>query len=198
MTHDKTYEAYKVVTPGIELPVTLELVRMHLRNEDLRADDELVRAYIRTAAATVERTYGLALIEQTIDQYHSAFPANSDQPVLLRVAPLISITSVTYVDSAGDTQTWDADEYTTGRINGQPVIVPKVGYTYPSGLTTRPNAVTITYKAGFGLSADSVPNDIRSALLLMVGHLYENREDPPNSLPRASEALLHPWYRFSA
>jgi len=198
MQHDPTYNSYKVLAKSAELPVGIELTRQHLRNEDLRFDDDLVVSYIRAAAATIERQYGMALLEQTVAQYHSRFPNSSDTPMRLRIAPLLSITSVVYVDSEGAAQTWHADNYTTGHYNGMPILVPKVGKSWPTALNNAPNAVVITYKAGFGTSSDTVPGDVRSAMLLMIAHLYEHRDDPPMTLPRASDILLQPYYQFSA
>ena len=105
MTNDPTYTAYSISDRSAELPVSLELTRMHLRNEDLRVDDALVRALILSATQNIEAQYGLALLEQTVVQTHNAFPASSDTPMLLRIAPLLSVTSIAYIDAAGATQT---------------------------------------------------------------------------------------------
>lgn len=197
MLNDTTYRAYQVTATSAELPVTLEQTRMHLRNEDLRYDDDYVTALIRAAAAIVERQYGLALLNQTIKQYNACFPTGTSTPLLLRIAPLVSVTSIQYVDSVGDTQVWDSALYSAGHFNNSAFVIPKVDQPWPSGLHSTPNAVTLTYVAGFGAKASSIPDNIRSALLLTIGYLYENREDAPSTLPRASEQLLAPYYRFS-
>lgn len=197
MTNDPTYTAYAISDRSAELPVSLELTRMHLRNEDLRVDDALVRALILSATQNIEAQYGIALLEQTVVQTHNAFPASSDTPMLLRIAPLLSVTSIAYIDAAGATQTWSASQYTSGRFNNTAFIVPKIGYTWPSGLAKMPNAVTITYDAGYGTKSDNIPEPIKQAILLNVGWLYENREDPTATLSRASDHLLRPYYRFS-
>ena len=195
--HEPTYTAYQVTATSAELPVTLDVTRMHLRNEDLRFDDEYLSGIIRAAAAIVERQYGMAMLTQTIEEYHRGFPCASDAPLLLRIAPLLTVTSIQYLDGAGDTQTWDPDSWAYGHYNQTAFIVPKTGYDWPTGLSVQPNAVTITYQAGFGPKASNVPADIRAALLLMIGAMYENREDAPSTLPLASQNLLHPYYRFS-
>lgn len=197
MTNDPTYTAYSISDRSAELPVSLELARMHLRNEDLRVDDALVRALILSATQNIEAQYGLALLEQTVVQTHNAFPASSDTPMLLRIAPLLSVTSIAYIDAAGATQTWSASQYTSGRFNNTAFIVPKIGYTWPSGLAKMPNAVTITYDAGYGTKSENIPEPIKQAILLNVGWLYQNREDPTATLSRASDHLLRPYYRFS-
>lgn len=198
MNRDTTYRAYNVQTPATELPVTLETVRYHLRNEDMRFDDALLATYIRAACGYVERTYGLALLTQTIKQYHAAFPAGSDTPLLLRIAPLASITSIVYTDTDGAAQTWSASEYTSGRLDLGGFIVPAIGYTWPGSVASLPNAVTVTYQAGFGASQSSLPAPVVQAILLIVGDMYQRREDNVVSLPKASEHLLLPWYRWAA
>lgn len=197
LVQEPTYTAYQVTASSAELPVTLETARAHLRNEDLRYDDDYLTGIIRSAAAAVEKTYGMALLTQTIAQYHRKFPCAPDTPLLLRIAPLASVTSIQYVDSAGATQVWSASEYAYGHYNQTAFIVPKVGYSWPSDVANLPNAVTVTYQAGFGAKASAIPADIRAALLLTIGFLYENREDAPSTLPTAADNLLRPYYRFS-
>ena len=198
MNRDTTYKAYTVHTPATELPVSLEQVRYHLRNEDMRFDDDLLAAYIRAACGYVERTYGLALLTQTIKQYHDGFPSGCNTPLLLRIAPMVSITSITYTDTDGATQTWTSSEYTSGRLDLGGFIVPSINYSWPSSVAMLPNAVTVTYQAGFGAKPSTLPAQVTQAILLMVGDMYQKREDSVVSLPRASEHLLLPWMRWAA
>ena len=200
MNRDTTYKAYYVHTPATELPVTLEQVRYHLRNEDLRFDDELLKQYIRAAANYVEKTYGLALLTQTIKQYHDSFPCGSNMPLLLRISPLATTPAIviTYTDTAGATQTWTSSEYTSGRLDLGGFIVPNINYTWPDSVAALPNAITVTYSAGFGTKPSTLPPAITSALLLIIGDMYQRREDSVANLPKASEYLLLPWYRWAA
>jgi len=192
---DATYRSYKVATANAELPVTLEAVRFQLRNEDLHYDDDHVRRLIRAAADQVERGYGLALLTQTIEQYHHCFPGNSSTPMLFRIAPLISVTSIKYWDADGVEQTWSNTEYQTGPYNLTAYVLPKPGYSWPSDLSTQPNAVKITYQAGFGASTSSVPNSINMALMLSVSDLYNNRDNPARTMSTAADRLLEPFWR---
>ena len=195
---DTTYRSYQVTVPNTELAVTIERARQHLRNEDLHYDDDYLRGLIRAAADMVERTYGLALLTQTVKQYHTAFPCATDQPLLLRIAPLTTVTSIQYVDSAGATQTWTSAEYTSGSFNSAHFIIPKTTYNWPTDVNTDlPNAVTVTYQAGYGAKPSTIPPLIQSALLLIITDLYENRGDAVRNMPTASERLLQSFYRFS-
>ena len=197
--NDPTYTSYIVHTPNVELPVTLERVRQHLRNEDLKHDDDYLAGVIRAACDMVEQVYGVALLTQTIKQYHSDFPNTSDSPLLLRITPLATITSITYLDSAGVTQTWSASEYTTGSYNGRYFVTPKVDYTWPSDVATgQPNAVTITYQAGYGAKMSNIPASVVQGILMEIAHQYgAGRENPVRTMSTAAEYYLQPLYRFS-
>lgn len=195
--HDITYVSHRITARSAEKPVSIELARQQLRNEDLRADDALLLLLLRSSVQTIEQTYRLALLEQTVVQYHSQFPAGKDTPMLLRIAPLLSVTSIVYIDAAGATQTWSSSEYTFGHFNDISFVVPKYGYTYPTAITNNANAILITYEAGFGTKSENIPPQIIEAILLNVAWLYEYRENPEAKFSRASEDLLRPFYRFS-
>lgn len=174
-------------------PVTLTETKAHLRRDDT-ADDTLITALITAARQHIDGRdgwLGRALVTQTWDlTIDGGFP----DEIAIPLPPLQSVTSVTYVDSNGATQTLAADQYRvlTDRTPG--VIAPAHDVTWP---TTRDQkgAVTVRFVAGYGLAAD-VPSTVKAALLLHIGTLYENREaatdKEPYAVPFAYDALLAP------
>ena len=52
----------------------------------------------------------------------------------------------------------------------------KSGQSWPGTTLKTAAGVTITFVAGYGATSASVPESIRQAILLLVGHWYENRE----------------------
>lgn len=65
-------------------------------------------------------------------------------------------------------------------------------------LALRADAVTAHFKAGFGPSADDVPQAVRQAMHLLVGHYYKHSEavitgTRPTELPMGVRALLAPY-----
>ena len=68
------------------------------------------------------------------------------------------------------------------------------GISYPN-VYERADAIEIKFKAGYGTGAGDVPEAIKTAILLIIGFMYEKREDTVSRLPKASEYLLDP-YRF--
>ena len=108
-----------------------------------------------------------------------------------------SITSIKYYDAAGAQQTWSTDNYRDLTYHNQKGYIEiKDGSTMPT-LEDRADAVEIKFKCGYGTSSDGtdIPEAIKTAVLLILGRMYELREDSVSKLPKASEYLLDP-YRF--
>ena len=70
----------------------------------------------------------------------------------------------------------------------------KINFAFPQTQVQGPN-VSVTFVAGYA----SVPTPIVQAMLLLIGHWYQNREtanaNPVTSLPLAFEALITPYRR---
>jgi len=191
------YAAYNILTANKNLPVSLDYVKHNLRMDDLSHADDLIIGIIKACSSHVERLYGLALLTQTIAEYWTAFPTCNTTPMMLRIQPVLSITSVKYLDNEGIEQTWDNADYMTGRYNNTTFLIPKANKIWPTAMT-HPNAATITYSAGFGPTIETIPQDVRDAITLMATARFERPDDPVISLPRASELLLAPFYPYTA
>lgn len=190
------YVSHHISSPNLNLPVDLNRLKENLRMDDLAHADGLLMSIIMGCSRFVERTYGMSLLEQTVVEYWSAFPETSSGPMILRIQPATEITSITYINTSGTSTTWSADEYQTGRYNGQVFVIPRFNKSYPTPATGL-NAITITYKAGFGTTVESVPKDVHDALILMATARYDRPDDPVMTLPTASTLLLHPYYRYN-
>jgi uncharacterized phiE125 gp8 family phage protein len=121
------------------------------------------------------------------------FPVGTD-PILLPMAPLQSITSITYLDSSGASQTWSSAYYrvTVSRHPGR--VVPIVGQSYPTTYQTT-DAVTVRFVAGYG-AASAVPLALKQAILLLVTNWFENRSavgDAGKEIPFSVNALLQAY-----
>lgn len=166
-------------------PVSLAEVKAHLR-VDHDDDDTIIALYVDAALAHLDGDEGLlgrALVTQTWDQTIDDFPYGDDLPLML--APVQSVTSITYRDMGGNTQTFPAESYMLRNRHGLTWVHLKDDYTWPE-TDDEPDAVTVRFVAGYG-DAAAVPAAIKAAMLLHIGHLYENREAV--TLDRAGEAL---------
>lgn len=171
-------------------PVSLVDAKLHLR-VDNTAEDDLITALIEAAVSHLDAqgVLGRAVITQSWAQWVGQSPGN----VRLLVGPFQSLTSVEYYDADNALQTATLSEFET-RLDGDFVIVkPKSGFAWP-GAYSRDDAIKITYVAGYGDAGSDVPQSIRQAILLLVGHWYENRtavsEASLKEVPLAVDALI--------
>lgn len=182
----------RVVTAPAQEPLTLAQAKEHLR-VDIANDDVLIQSLIRATRELLESELGRALVTQTLDYTLDAFPPG---PLLLPRGPLQSVTSLTYIDSAGASQVWAASNYLVDLHSSPSRISPAYAKSWPT-LQDRIAAVTVRFVAGYGLTPTSVPGPIAQALLLLIGHYYEHREQVIDAvganvlvLPQAAERLL--------
>lgn len=174
------------------------------------ADPEIV-SWITAARQTVETVTHRALITQTWDLKRDGFPSWEasrmafNATLTLPKPPVQSITSVSYIDTNGTTQTWSASLYDTDLPTGEHAsparIQPAYQQIYP---VTRdvPNAVVVRFVAGYGSATSTVPAAIKAAMKLLIGNWWQNREaglitrGTADVLPYGVDALLWPYKVF--
>lgn len=156
----------EIVTPPEYDADLFSLAMDHCKVEE--GDEEtaygsLVSAYLEAAIARVEATSGRMLYKRTLKLTADAFGT----ALVLPASPVISVASVAYVDTAGVTQTLDAAAYAlVGRLE-TPALFPVYDTTWPA-LRDFPGAVTVTFDAGYGETADDIPAALRMAVLQTV------------------------------
>lgn len=184
-----------VTTEPATEPISLAEAKTHLR-VDLSDDNDLITLLIQVAREAVENRTGRSLIEQTRTLKLDYFPCSSK--IILPHGPVTSITSITYYDSTETPVILSSGDYWTDFTSGIPYV--KIKNSWPSTFDM-PNAVTIVYVAGYGDSSTSVPAQLRQAMFLILGHLYQNRESVIVStqgvgaieIPYGAEALMAPY-----
>lgn len=183
------------LTPPTEEPLTLAEAKAHLR-VDSTDDDAYISSLIIVARQYAEtytaRAISLATYLFSLDE----FP---DGQIVLPNPPVQSIESITYIDADGVEQSLGEGSYDVD-FNHEPCrIAPAFNTSWP-GTRAVPAAVKITFTAGYpGVGSGSaeestIPASIKQACLLMIGHLYENREQVADrqmyEVPQAAQALL--------
>lgn len=200
----------KIYTANTVEPLTLAVVRAHLGIVPYSVDssgdgdhphDEMIMAMLGAAREWAENFTGRSIALKTYELALDEFP---DDEIRLPNPPVVSISSVLYVDTDSQTQTMDANDYVLDNnqfCDGW--LKPAVGVTWPATAAVM-NAVKVRYLAGYqdpepassDPAAEALPYAIRAALLLMVGHLYANREAVADrqqfEVPLAAEHLLRP------
>jgi len=209
------YQRNKLITPPAVEPVSLAEAKQHARIE-YPDDDDLVANLITAARLVCEKELRRAFISQTWETYLDHWPWPEQYPgamyygssyipqtmsypytplamIQIDNPNLVSVASISYVDTSGATQTLDPSAYLVqagapGRIH------PAYGQTWPS-VRCIPGAITVNYLAGYGPAATDVPECVRTAIKMMVAELYEQREMTAAQAYQANpifECLLSP------
>jgi len=165
------YGLSQYAAPATE-PVSTAEAKTHLR-VTYTEDDALIAALITAARQWVEEQTYRALVSQTWDLTLDEFPTGDD-PIRIPRAPLVSVTSITYTDTAGASQTLAAANYVVSATRQPGLIRPAYNCEWPEA-QDKPDAVTVRFVAGYGAAA-AVPETLKAAIKLLVGQLYEHRE----------------------
>jgi len=179
--------SFSVVTAPTVEPVTLAEAREHCRIDNDDENRTLTRL-IQSAREQVENDTARALITQTLRMYLDEFP--DGDAIELPRPPLATITSLTYVDAAGATQTWAASNYVADAVREAGRVVLAYGKSWPTA-RAQANSIQVNYTAGW--TTTTIPAAAKQLVLLWVGHMYENREavnaSTINAVPMAVESL---------
>ncbi|WP_310419720.1 head-tail connector protein [Mycoplana sp. BE70] len=173
-------------------PVSLVEAKASLR-VDFSDDDDLITSLIAAAVNHFDGwsgTLGRALVTQSWRQDFGRLGV-----MRLPVGPVASIAKIEYFDGDNVVQTVADTVYTlrTDAVGSYVDLAPDQAWPTTH---TRPDAVSVTYVAG--TAAADVPAAIKTALLLMVGHFYANREavgEARSELPFGVHALVAPYRR---
>lgn len=193
------HHSLELVDAPLITPITLAEVKAQLRVEHDDDDTMLTRLIdVAVAYTDVRGALGQAMITQKWGQWIDSTPPQS---VSLILGPVQGVTSVKYYDTDGNLQTDDINKYEVFGTQFATKISPKSGFSWPVA-QDRQDAIKIKYEIGYGDAATDVPQTIRHALMLMVGHWYDNREqtqmDDLSDIPFGFMELLNMhrncWY----
>jgi uncharacterized phiE125 gp8 family phage protein len=181
-----------VITPPASL-ITIAEARKHL--VDLpQEDEEYVKILIAGASSWIDgpntwlaRPLGVQVLEAQFSEWPCAWAE-------LPYGPVLELISITYVDPAGDSQSYPVED---PFVINMPAVRGRMG------------DVRIRYRAGYGSKdtndatkwIDDVPAPIKVAVMMLVAQWYRTREPivigaTVEALPFAVEALLQPYRIF--
>ena len=93
--------------------------------------------------------------------------------VNLPFSPLVSVSSVKTFDDSDNETTMASSRYYVDTASNYGRVVLRTGETWDDMLRVA-NAIEITYVAGFGNIATSVPAGIRQGIIVLASHYFEN------------------------
>jgi uncharacterized phiE125 gp8 family phage protein len=153
----------------VQEPVTVDEAKQQCRvAESNHADDSFFRRLIVQAREQLERDATIACYTGTFTFKKTCWTEFAGREWFeLNLRPVTAVTSITYVATDGDTDTWSSTEYTfDGTYGVVPTIRLNYGYVWPT-LRGDINGITITTTAGYA-SVAAMPERIKQAVLLHV------------------------------
>ena len=159
----------KIITPAAAA-LTLEQLRRHCKIDPPTSSNDAdtdLSAALAAAQAHAQHYTGISIGSQTLELALDQFPPAG---IHLLQGPVTSITSVTYVDTAGDTQTLAGSAYSLDDYSTPQWLLPAVDTDWPDTYATA-NAVKIRYVAG----SATIDGAVAQALRLLAGLYFDNR-----------------------
>ena len=158
-----------ILTGPTQEPITLAEAKKQceLSPSDTAHDDHL-RELITAAREQWEHDTDSCCLAQTLYVHTDEF----DDEICLPKRPITSITSIQYYDLTNTLQTLASSVYSLNPTERE----LEIAYlqVWPPTID-RWDAVKITYVAGYATPAD-VPSIHKSAIKLLIGHYFENRD----------------------
>ena len=160
-------------TSPSSLPVSVAQAKSHLNlNPDDTTHNDKLQLLIEAATERLEQDLDRQILTATYKQ--TQFDWNVDDALkgelkLYKKAVTV-IQSVKYYNEDGTLVTMSSDDYIfdTGRCS----LFVQPGEEWPTVETDNPNAVEVTFTAGYGADAACVPRMMKTAILLCVGKWF--------------------------
>lgn len=153
---------------AIQSPVTLDEAKIHLRVVTT-TENQYITALCLAATSWAEKFQNRTFVARPRTMVLDKFPTVIRPPY----PPLVSVTSIVYIDTDGVSQTLAASDYRVDTVTEPGRITVAYDLSWPDTRAIT-NAVTIDYEAGYG-NAAKVPDDVKHAIKLMLTHFFENR-----------------------
>ena len=159
-------------------PITLEEIKDHLQIErGETGSDEVLKGLRAASVEMAQNITGRKLMSQKWDVYFDDWPAGND--IELPFSPLVSVaaTGITYTGSTSNTMTLGSTSWAVDTVSEPPrIVIDNTVNGWPTDELHYNNPIRIVGTYGYSASSD-IPRSIRHAMLLMIGHWYENREE---------------------
>lgn len=160
----------KVSTPPAIEPVTIAELKTYM-SLDSTAYDTMLTGFISACRDAIEKHSGRTFISTSYEMFFDGFPS----VIELLHPPVQSVTSIYYVNTAGADTLLASNQYRVDLASLFPRIEPAYGVLWPS-IRNISNSVKVTYLAGYGTTAVSVPQNIKSCIMAVAADLFEHRE----------------------
>lgn len=161
---------YILITPANIEPLTLNEVKTHLRLEGITSFDNQLNNLIKVAREYCEQITGRDLINKTYRILLNCMP----KKMKILKSKLQSITSIRYY-SQDILQTLPSNNYYFTQSNDYALLI--IDNNLQLNLDNREQVINIDFIAGYGNTADNIPQGIKQAMLSYITYLFENAGD---------------------
>ena len=162
----------RTVTKADADPVSLEEAKRHLR-VDFDDDDVLIGDLVKAATLQAQSLCQRRFVTQTVEWVLDGWRPRLCPPI----APVTKdgVKSITYVDwTTQQPAVLDPSLYVVRTARESVEIYPAFGTIWPLVFPFSPEPVVVKFEVGTA-QAD-VPSNVKAAIKLIVGHLYDNRQ----------------------
>jgi uncharacterized phiE125 gp8 family phage protein len=183
----------RLIDPPASDPISMVEAKKHLR-VDYPDDDLLIQGLISAATIAAQDHVQRRFVAQTVEWICSGWGYGE---IVLPIAPVSKddVERVTYTDWSGTVRVLPEDQY-VAQTHGHTVrIIPPRGVIWPMPDPRAAEPVVIRFQVG--QDVEQIGANITAAIKLILGHLYENRENVISSargvaieLPQGAAALL--------
>lgn len=174
-----SFKSTTITRTTVGLPVDLAIMKAHLRV--LHSDEDgIIQAYTNAAKTWVEQYCSIVLDPCTVIE--SIKPSKADEIFRLSVGLTATISGAEYIDQSGIDTPINSDDLIVSQT--EPIRI-----MHKNGWDTSVSHVSVYYNTGY--TTANMPDPIKIAIMLIVGDMYDNRQDSVKSLPSAAEHLLY-------
>lgn len=164
----------RVTVPPTDFAISIADARAQVRlpASDL-SNDTILLGLIRSATTFVQDQTYRQFLRATYEFRYDQFPPGTNVLWVPR-PPLVSVTSITYLDSFGAVQTMPPSDYlvATDCLPGR-VSLKALGTTVWPTVLRQGRPITITAVCGYATASD-VPDDIKQVLLFLVNEWFDH------------------------
>ena len=153
------------------------------------ADDTLIDMLIKGMREYAENLTGRTFVQRTLQLILTGYQyleidGTRRIGIELPYPPLISVESVTYIDTDGATQTLATTEYNVHTWREPGIVIEDWDVTWPS-YRREPDAIRVNYTAGYAPSGSptdetayqlDLPANLKLWMQARIATLYDNRE----------------------
>lgn len=191
--------ALEILPPGsnqvLEMAVSLDDAKAYLKAIG-NGEDATISTMIGAAQSKIEKATDRLLISRSCRFTCDGF----GNVVTLPVRPVDAVGIVVkYFDTSGHEQTLAPEQFRLVDRLEKPRILPAPGHHFPATWEL-PGGVTVEFTAGYGEAPESIPADLRIAVLKTVRDMWSFRGDMATvqviALPEGVQDIIDDYRRW--